>query len=67
MGESRNILIVDDNESISKTMSFVFNRRGFVATTAKNGREAVERALGEDFEIILMDIKMPEQIGRAHV
>jgi CheY-like chemotaxis protein len=57
------ILIVDDNESLAKTLSFVLRRQGYEAVTAKDGREAVEQATGGDFDVILMDIKMPRLNG----
>ncbi len=63
MADPRSILIVDDNEGLSRTMSFVLRRRGFETATARDGREAVTRALAEKFDVILMDIRMPELNG----
>jgi two-component system, NtrC family, response regulator HydG len=61
--DTRSILIVDDNESLAKTMSFVLRRRGYDAVTARDGREAIEQAAAGDFDVILMDIKMPQLNG----
>ena len=38
-----NILLVDDNVSLTKTMSFVLKRNGYAVTTAKDGYEAILR------------------------
>ncbi len=57
------ILIVDDNISLCKTLSFVLRRKGYDVTTAKDGREAIERVKESHFDMIFMDIKMPLMDG----
>ena len=63
MEEKANILIVDDNISLCKTMSFVLGRKGYTVTTAKDGPEAIERVKKNPFDMIFMDIKMPLMNG----
>ena len=63
MNHKANILIVDDNISLCKTMSFVLGRKGYAVTTAKDGPEAIERVKETPFEMIFMDIKMPLMDG----
>lgn len=58
-----NILIVDDNINLSKTMSLILGRKGYIVTTAKDGPEAIERVKESPFDIIFMDIKMPFMDG----
>ena len=58
-----NILIVDDNESLCRTMSFVLERKGYTVETATDGQEAVDRVKEMAFDIIFMDIKMPVMNG----
>ena len=58
MEEKANILIVDDNISLCKTMSFVLGRKGYTVTTAQDGPEAIERVKKNPFDMIFMDIKM---------
>ncbi|MHA1489053.1 MAG: response regulator [Promethearchaeota archaeon] len=58
-----NILIVDDNNSLCKTMSFVLKRKGYTVAIANNGGEAIEKVKKEIFDIIFMDIKMPFMNG----
>ena len=57
------VLIVDDNSSLCKTMSFVLKRKGYSVTTAKDGFEAIERVKERSFDMILIDIKMPHLNG----
>ncbi len=57
------ILIVDDNVSLVRTMSFVLKRKGFTVVTASDGPEAIERVREMPFGIILLDIKMPVMDG----
>ena len=63
MEEKASILIVDDNISLCKTMSFVLGRKGYTVTTAKDGPEAIERVKKNPFDMIFMDIKMPLMNG----
>ena len=57
------ILIVDDNASLCKMMSFVLGRKGYAVTTAKDGMEAITRVKERPFDITFMDIKMPLMDG----
>ena len=61
--EKTSILIVDDNISLCKTMSFVLERKGYATTTAKNGPEAIKNVKERPFDMIFMDIKMPLMDG----
>jgi two-component system response regulator HydG len=63
VGEKASILIVDDNISLCKTMSFVLGRKGCDVAMAKEGFEAIERVKERPFEMIFMDIKMPLMDG----
>lgn len=63
MSESGSILIVDDNVSLCKTLSFVLRRKGYAVSTAKKGLEALELFKERPFDMVLMDIKMPVMNG----
>ena len=63
MPEQASILIVDDNISVLKTMTFVLSRKGYAVTAAKDGHEALERVTERPFDMIFMDIKMPVMDG----
>jgi CheY-like chemotaxis protein len=58
------ILVVDDNEDNRYTLTRRLQREGWTdLTTAANGREALERIAQERFDLILLDIMMPEING----
>lgn len=57
------ILIVDDDESMNKTMSLVLKRKGHDVSSCYNGPDAIEKVRDRPFDIIFMDIKMPVMDG----
>ena len=59
MEEKGSVLIVDDNVSLCRTLSFVLRRKGYATTISNDGPEAIERVRERSFDMILMDIKMP--------
>lgn len=63
MGQKTKILVVDDNVSQCKTMSFILERKGCIVAIAENGLKAIEIAKKNPFDIIFMDIKMPLMNG----
>jgi len=63
MLEKGSILVVDDNPSIVKTMSFVLTRKGYDVATASDGQEALDKVRESAFDLIFMDIKMPLMDG----
>ena len=56
-------MLVDDNISLTKTMSFILRRKGYTVVTSKSGMEAIERVKERSFDIVFMDIKMPLMNG----
>ncbi|MBY6151769.1 PAS domain S-box protein [Vannielia litorea] len=58
------VLLVEDNEINSMVAREMLEAAGHTVTHAPNGREAVERAGAEPFDLILMDISMPVMDGR---
>ncbi len=58
------IMVVDDNVSLGKTMSFVLKRQGYDVIACIDGRDAISRAKeNPDIELVFMDIKMPLMNG----
>ena len=58
-----NILLVEDNRVNQEITSGMLTKRGHKVTIAENGKEAVEYFTKDSFDIILMDIQMPEKNG----
>jgi len=58
------LLLVDDNEDNLYTLSLRLKREGYNhIVTAGNGREALERLQAQPFDLVLLDIMMPELNG----
>ncbi|MDR3134909.1 MAG: response regulator, partial [Deltaproteobacteria bacterium] len=57
------ILLVEDNEVNQLVATSILKKAGFVVKVANNGREAVEMVQRDPFELVLMDIQMPEMDG----
>ncbi len=58
-----NILLVEDDELSQKVTAFYLNRYGHEVEVANNGIEAVSRFKDKKYDLILMDIQMPEMDG----
>ena len=63
MDSKESILIVDDDESICKTLKLIFNKKGYKIDTAGTGREAIDKIKGIFFNLVLLDIKLPDMEG----
>ncbi|MCJ7569734.1 MAG: response regulator [Anaerolineales bacterium] len=61
--QKASILIVDDNTSLCKTMSFILGHKGYTVAVAKDGPEAIEKVSERPFDMIFMDVKMPLMDG----
>lgn len=58
-----NVLVVEDNE-LNQILAVEFlNKAGASSQVASNGKEAVEKVDSTKFDIVLMDIQMPEMDG----
>ena len=57
------ILLVEDNEMNRDMLSRRLERRGFDVTMAVDGREGVDMARGGEYDLILMDMSLPEIDG----
>jgi len=59
----RRVLLVEDNAINRELAIELLGDLGISVEIAVNGREGVERATSEDFDLVLMDIQMPEMDG----
>jgi nitrogen regulation protein NR(I) len=57
------ILIIDDDEGLVHFLSRYFKRKGHKVTACLSGQEALEKITADDFDLILLDYKMPEING----
>jgi two-component system response regulator HydG len=63
MTDTMNILIVDDDVSMSKTMAMVLKRKGYTVTVADSGFDAIGKVKKTPYDMIFMDIRMPGMNG----
>jgi len=57
------VLVAEDNATNQKLVSALLDQQGHTATVVGNGALAVQRAAQEPFDVILMDVQMPEMSG----
>src|SRR5439155_13282156 len=57
------VLLAEDNVVNQRLVMRLLEKRGHAVTLAGTGREAVARAVAERFDVILMDVQMPDLDG----
>ncbi|HWQ55239.1 MAG TPA: two-component regulator propeller domain-containing protein [Bryobacteraceae bacterium] len=62
-GRTLKVLLVEDNAINEKLASRLLEKQGHSVSVARNGREAIEAIARESFDVVLMDVQMPEMDG----
>lgn len=62
MGE-RKVLIVDDEDFVRKLIAVKLRRFGVDSIESDNGIDAIEKAISEKPDLILLDVMMPKMNG----
>jgi DNA-binding NtrC family response regulator len=57
------ILVVDDEQIIRESISYILKKEGYTVGEAENGRIAYEKFINESFDLVITDIEMPEMKG----
>ncbi len=60
----KKVLIAEDNPDSLEIITFQMEMMGYSVIAAKHGQEAVEKAVEEEPQLIVMDIMMPKMDGR---
>jgi two-component system response regulator RegX3 len=60
---TQRILLVDDEADIVETVSWALRRDGFVVEVRYDGETALEAALAEQFDLVILDIMLPRLSG----
>jgi DNA-binding NtrC family response regulator len=63
MSEPARILVIDDEESIRRTISMALEGEGYVVETAENGKQAIKKAETNFYNLALVDIRLPDIEG----
>lgn len=59
----KRVLIVDDEQIVLDVLQRILTRIGYEAVVIESGREALERYPSEPFDLVLLDVLMPEING----
>ena len=62
-GATGSILVVDDQEANRALLARRLRKQGYTVSLAENGRHALERLRARKFDLVLLDILMPEMDG----
>ena len=57
------IFIVEDERPIARLLQLTLEREGFKTANETNGRRAYERILQEKYDLVLLDVMLPEMDG----
>ncbi len=59
------VLIVDDDRPLSSMISFVLRQYGYTVEVANNGDAGLARLASEQFDVVVLDLRMPGKDGRT--
>ena len=59
------ILVVDDEEIIRESLSYILRKEGYPVEEAANGKIAYEKLKEDSFDLVITDLEMPEMKGTA--
>jgi two-component system response regulator AtoC len=59
----RNVLIVDDEESMRHLLSVILTDRGYQVRAVSNGEDALKEIQARDYDAVLSDVRMPRLDG----
>ena len=61
---SKKILIVDDEPEMRIAITEALKREGYQTDSAENAPDALHRLEGEEFDLVISDVKMPKMSGQ---
>ena len=59
----KNILVIDDDQVVLKTLAGTLKLEGYNVTIAQTGKEAIEKSNSRFFNLALIDIRLPDMEG----
>ena len=63
MDNMKRILIVDDDDEIRELLEFDVSQSGYFVDTASDGKEGLNKALNNSYDLIILDVMMPKMNG----
>jgi len=62
-GHTRSILVVDDEPSITETLSIILSRHGYQVRSAHSAEEAIETIAAWEPDLAILDVNLPQMNG----
>lgn len=59
----KRVLVVDDDQSILRSICLILTKHGFEVDTAETGEEAIEKSRKNHYDALLVDLKLPDMEG----
>lgn len=63
MSTDPRIIVADDDQAISRTLTWILKENGYEVTSVPNGENLLERLAAEQYDLLLLDIMMPKVDG----
>src|SRR4030043_2110008 len=63
MVNNARILVIDDDESIRKTLAIALEQEGFFVDEAENGKEAIAKSYANFYNLAIVDWRLPDIEG----
>ena len=61
--ENARILVVEDEQSLQELITLNLELEGYLPVTVNNGKDALNKALNERWDLIILDVMLPEISG----
>jgi len=61
--QAARILVIDDEESVRKSLALVLKDEGYAVDVAENGEEAIKKSKANFYNLALVDIRLPDIDG----
>jgi DNA-binding NtrC family response regulator len=65
LGSTPRILVIDDDQSIRETLAAILQDNGYSVDLAENGYEAIQKSETTNYNLALIDIRLPDMEGTA--
>jgi DNA-binding response OmpR family regulator len=59
----KTILVVDDDKSILRTFTRILQKSGYEIDVAETGKEAIKKAETRHYDLMLVDVRLPDMYG----
>ena len=63
MDKAKKILLIDDDETITQTLTLALEDEGFIVDSAKTGKEAITKSFENFYNIAVVDWRLPDIEG----